>query len=475
MALKFGTSGVRGLVTDMTDFECYRYARAFGQVLLENSSACGVMIAGDFRNSSPRIMTAVATAFIDLGLKVINGGMIPTPAIALAAMDNSMGAVMVTGSHIPDDRNGIKFYMPWGEILKKDEQQISAAAEEIQKSQFQGKFADDDALIAPHQLPAAEQSVTEHYCERYLTLFPNSALAGLKIVVYQHSTVLREIFPHVLSELGAEVIRVGWSTHFIPLDTEAVQNPEQLAQWVMSHNADALVSADGDGDRPLVVTSDGTVLRGDVLGVLAAKALAADAVATPVSCNSQVEKSNYFQQVVRTRIGSPFVIEAMNELLDDYQAVVGYEANGGFLTGSTINIQNTELKPLPTRDAVLPALMVLVALKSNSWSDMLEQLPNRMTDSLLLRNVNMKAGRELLTQMSSGLDSAQDAVGKTFGEIKDLNTTDGVRLTFTDDSVVHFRPSGNAPEFRAYIESDGPDTVTSLKDKAEQFLLSKIS
>ncbi len=51
-------------------------------------------------------------------------GRVPTPALALAGLARVVPSIMVTGSHIPFDRNGIKFYTPRGEISKQDEQPI---------------------------------------------------------------------------------------------------------------------------------------------------------------------------------------------------------------------------------------------------------------------------------------------------------------------------------------------------------------
>jgi phosphomannomutase len=83
-------------------------------------------------------------------------------------------------------------------------------------------------------------------------------------------------------------------------------------EWSAQHGLDAILSTDGDSDRPLLADETGTWLRGDVLGVLCARALGLAAVATPVSSNSALELSGWFADVRRTRIGSPFVIEAMN-------------------------------------------------------------------------------------------------------------------------------------------------------------------
>ena len=126
--VKFGTSGARGLADAMTDRVCYSYTKGFLQYLLEIGDITHgdvVAIAGDFRPSSPRIMAACAQAAEDMGFVPLNCGFIPTPAVALFGIENSVANIMVTGSHIPDDRNGIKFNKPSGEILKQDEEGIA--------------------------------------------------------------------------------------------------------------------------------------------------------------------------------------------------------------------------------------------------------------------------------------------------------------------------------------------------------------
>ena len=123
----FGTSGARGLVVDMTDEVCFIYALGFLQYLTSSGQfARGgkVGIAGDFRPSSPRIMKALKAAVHFHGSEYLDCGSIPSPAIAYFGILKSMPTMMVTGSHIPDDRNGIKFNTALGEILKQDEEGI---------------------------------------------------------------------------------------------------------------------------------------------------------------------------------------------------------------------------------------------------------------------------------------------------------------------------------------------------------------
>ncbi len=458
MALKFGTSGVRGLVTEMTDRECYLYTRAFIKHLKSLTEIKALSISGDRRDSSERIMTAVAQAVTDDGLQVDYCGLIPTPALAYHAMLDGKASIMVTGSHIPDDRNGIKFYMPWGEILKKDEQQVTRyhpmIANENQPSCFDasGMFSE-----SPVELGDANSVATQRYVERYASLFPNDYFNGFKVVFYQHSTVGREVIPEILEKLGAEVIRIAPSDQFVPVDTEAVSDPEQLAAWVKEHGADLLASADGDSDRPLVVDELGNVIRGDVMGILTARFLNADSVAAPVSCNSALEKSGYFSETVRTRIGSPFVIEAMLSAIEKgKKSVVGYEANGGFLTGSDITIGSHTLTALPTRDAVIPVLALLALAKENDSpvSKLIDDLPSRFTASGLIKEFPSEIGQRLVAEINhQGTALIERYFGGSFGRVKSIDNTDGVRIIFDSDDIIHMRPSGNAPEFRCYTES----------------------
>ena len=120
------------------------------------------------------------------------------------------------------------------------------------------------------------------------------------------------------------------------------------------------MSTDGDGDRPLLTDETGAVIRGDALGVISAIFLNADVVVTPVSSNPGIEE-RLGLHVVRTRIGSPYVLAGMAAAARDHSRVVGFEANGGLLLGSRLEIGGATLDALPTRDSVLPMLCAFAA------------------------------------------------------------------------------------------------------------------
>jgi phosphomannomutase len=461
--VKFGTSGARGRVTDMTDRVCYAYALGFLQSLRgRDALAAGgdVGIAGDFRGSSTRIMAACARAVADAGGQPRNFGRIPTPALAAYGIAHAMPTMMVTGSHIPDDRNGIKFNLPSGEILKEDEALIRGEEVALPPDLFDASGAFADATDA---LPAEESAAYDAYVARYLDFFPRDWLAGLRLGLYEHSSVAREALYAVLTGLGAEVERLGFSETFIPVDTEAIR-PEDMAlarDWAAGGRFDALVSADGDGDRPLVADERGEWLRGDIAGILCARVLGAAAVVTPVSSNTAVERSGWFERVQRTRIGSPYVIAGMQALTARGVApVVGYEANGGFLSDSDIVRDGRVLPALPTRDAAIVAVTVIGSARARHLpvSRLAAELPHRYTASDRLKEFPSELSTERLAGFASGDADADRAAldlvfADVFGPVAVVDHTDGVRMTFASGEVLHLRPSGNAPELRAYSEA----------------------
>jgi phosphomannomutase len=468
----FGTSGARGRVEAMTDRVCYAYAAAFLQHLEADGRGPGrLVLAGDLRPSTPRIMAAVARAAADRACEVIHCGTVPSPAVALFGMTAGLPGVMVTGSHIPDDRNGIKFTTPRGEILKADEEGIRCQRVPIPADRFDAS----GAFTAAAPLPGVSSDALDRYVRRYLDFFPANALAGLRVGLYEHSSVARDALRAVLDGLGAEVVALGRSERFVPVDTEAIR-PEDVALaagWAAEGGFDALVSADGDGDRPLVGDERGRWLRGDVTGILCARYLGADRVVTPVSSNTAVERCGWFERVRRTRIGSPYVIEGMQAELDGDARVVGYEANGGFLTASPIKRGGRRLEALPTRDAVIVAVALLAAARQRgvALSALLGELPARYTASDRVKAFPTEVARARIERMrSAGPAGVPGALGEDFGRAVAMDATDGLRITFDTGEVVHLRPSGNAPELRCYTEADTAERARDMTRRCLQLM-----
>ncbi|MGZ4958481.1 MAG: phosphomannomutase [Methylomonas sp.] len=451
----FGTSGARGLVSQMTDEVCAAYTLAFLQSLDLAKPGQKIALGMDLRPSSPAIVQACAAGIRQTGCEVDFCGVLPTPALALYALSQTMPAIMVTGSHIPFDRNGIKFYRAEGEISKADEAAITAAVVEVQP------IAGDEAL------PVVNAKALQQYRQRYTELFASDLLAGWRIGVYEHSSAARDCLKQILADLGAEVIGLERTDTFVPIDTEAVSDEDRQRglAWAARHNLDAIISTDGDGDRPLISDETGNWLRGDIVGLLCARFFGAAAVVTPVSCNTAIETSGLFKQVIRTRIGSPYVIAGMEQAqAQGYAGVAGFEANGGFLAGNGLTVGGRKLAALPTRDALLPALAVLAMAKQQGQkvSILLADLPKRYTASDRLQDFPVASSRALLEKLQNDDTAYLSLWGNELGTIKRRDLTDGLRLTFDNGEIVHLRPSGNAPELRCYAEADSMDRAQTL-------------
>ena len=346
--LKFGTSGRRGEVSHLTQLEVYINALAELEYLQQIPPAIGGIVRGepfyfayDLRPSSSRyvesqggrgeVAQAAVRAIQDAGMQPVNLGQIPTPAMTCFALSRAKGSIMITGSHIPFSRNGYKVNTSRGELLKEDETPINARVAQMRRSIYDRPYAESlfnaqGLLKAGHrELPPENTEARDAYIIRYTGFFNGRSLEGTRLLCYQHSAVGRDILVEILQRLGAEVVSAGRSDAFVPIDTENIEDGQVASIQAMADQASgtgrfcAVVSTDGDSDRPLVLGVDpetGAVrfLGGDLLGMIAAEFLRADAVVVPISCNDAIDRGKLRGVVEpKTRIGSPYVIEGMEK------------------------------------------------------------------------------------------------------------------------------------------------------------------
>jgi phosphomannomutase len=386
-------------------------------------------------------------------------------------------------------------------------------------------------LKEPPRLPDIDGAAEAAYIRRYVQSFSAGALSGVRVLVYQHSAVGRDLLPRILRELGAEVITAGRSESFVPIDTENItdQQLDSLEQFALTAQRagtplDAVVSTDGDSDRPLVtavvaapeIGRSGRRLRflpGDLLGLLVAEYLRADAAAVSVSANDAVERRMAERGISlkKTRIGSPYVISAMEEFRRGarHERIVGWESNGGFLTGSDISLPAGPLPALPTRDSTLPVVAPLIAAAEQrvSLATLYSRLPAGFGRAGLLDNVPVEVSRAILSRLAPPSDRVEvefegmgdvfdrSVPGSTnaaplgfraaeewqrckatlarfftpalgFDEIVRINVLDGVRVYFRGGDVAHVRPSGNAPQLRIYATSDSQARADQIVELA---------
>ena len=542
--LKFGTSGRRGEVVHLTQLEVYLNALAELEYLLSLPLCEGGISLGDeffygfdLRPSSSRyvaeqqnrgeIAQAIEKAIGNAGMKPVNLGQIPTPALAFYALSKVKGSIMVTGSHIPFDRNGYKTNTSRGELLKKHELPINEKVLEVRQRLYEQPFSESlfdgngRFKSGHHELMQVDTAGANNYVRRYTGFFDGISLAGFRLVVYQHSAVGRDIVVELLRQLGAEVIPAGRSETFIPIDTENMDR-EQLAtiqslhdQVAASHGQiDAVISTDGDTDRPMILGVDNGEVHffaGDRVGMVTAEFLGADAVVVPISCNDAIDLGQLKDIIApKTKIGSPFVIAGMEKAIaKGKRAVCGFEANGGFLTGSDFTRNGKTLASLPTRDAMLPILAVLFAAKEKglTLSQLFEFLPKRYGSAALLKAFPRTISQTIINRFSpsdsriseivietsgmvlldenglklAGLEAEIHAIESIIQELKELftavldfgdivriNYLDGVRIYFNNGDVAHIRPSGNADELRIYAVANTQDRANTIVQLAVQ-------
>lgn len=465
----FGTSGVRGLGTDLLAGEAEAYVRAFARHMQNSGhirASATVLFARDKRDTSPALAGICAAALAAEGLVPLDCGVAPTPALALWAFDRGDAAIMITGSHIPAERNGLKFYRPDGEIDKSDEAEIQAlypAARELPAATRQA--------IPTTQL-SGEEEVLSRYRARYSSFFPPNFLKGKKIGVYAHSSVAADTIADLVAGFGAAVEIVGASDTFVPIDTEALGEDvkRQLAQWAQQHAFDAILSTDGDGDRPLVTDEFGKQVNGDVLGVVSARWLGAGTIVTPVTSNAGIEQLTG-RPVERTKVGSPFVIAGMSQA--EEAPVIGFEANGGLLLGSEVSRHGGTLSALPTRDSVLPMLCVLAeSAEHGPLSEVVANLGLPVAVAGRLANSPREHNDRFMAWLRQDRKNV-DLVTSGMGTVVHTADIDGVQIFLEGGSMIHFRPSGNAPELRCYVQTQNSEKASEMLAlglaRAEQF------
>lgn len=542
--LKFGTSGRRGKVEDLAQLEVYINAVAEIEFLALLPRAGGGIAKGDefcfaydLRPSSTRyvpeqggrgeIAQAIVRAIRDAGMQPVNLGRIPTPALAVHALARGKGSMMITGSHIPFDRNGYKVNTSIGELLKQHEGPVNERVGEVRRRIYAQPFAespfDERGLFktGPQELPAETGAAAREYVERYTGFFSGEPLAGKRILVYEHSAVGRDLLAEVLGRLGAEVVRAGRSDTFVPIDTENIDEAQLATIQALVDGAArqhgpivAVASTDGDSDRPLLLGVDAASGKvrfygGDLVGMIVAEWLRPDAVVVSISTNDAIDRGPLAGVLEpKTRIGSPYIIAGM-EMAKAWgkTAVCGWEANGGFLTGTDFVRGGRVLKTLPTRDAMLPIVSVLQAAQEAACplAELFGRLPSRFSRAALLRQFPRAVGLEMVRQFSPVDSSVREAVfgdpcrivleegaaglsateGRRqqaaeirsrlerffppeagFGSIVRLNWTDGVRITFANAEIAHIRPSGNADELRVYAVAGSQERADAIAKAA---------
>ena len=429
----FGTSGIRGLVGSEVTCEL---ALNVGKSLAYYLGNEGTVVLGyDTRTTNKMLDQAICAGLLESGVNVVKIGMVPTPLVGYATekLDADAG-IMLTASHNPSPYNGIKLWNKNGMAY------TSAQEAEIER------IYSDKSYISVDWDKVGKLSVNEQIKGQYVDDLVDMVdiKEGLKVVIDCASGAGSEISPLVFRKAGCEVTTLNSQPDgFFP-----GRNPEpnaenlgNLMKTVVAIGADLGIAHDGDADRMITVDEKGNISPFDSLLALISKEFDGDVVTTVDAglCMDESVKGEVF----RTPVGDVNVAEVIIEK----NAAFGGEPSGTWL--------HPDFCMCP--DGILSGLrMAELVSKKGKLSDLLDEIP-------LYPNIREKitCSKEAKIKV---MENMEELLKSSFDDISDVNSIDGVRLTFSDDSWVLVRPSGTEDYIRITLESRDAQRAEEIKE-----------
>ena len=428
----FGTNGVRGVVNeDMNTDLALQMGKAIGKFF--NGT---VAIATDTRVSGDMIKAAVSAGLMATGCTVRDLGVVPTPAIQyhVKTDDDVVGGVMITASHNPPKFNGIKCIDGDGtEMPREKEEQIEVL------------YASEIPCQAWNDIGSMETygNAGEDYIDAVLRHVDVAAIrrAGLTAVLDCANGAACHTTPLLLKKLGVRAVTLNadMQGEFPGHPSEpTAENLKDLLYLTKAINADIGIAHDGDADRAVFATNDGSFVPGDKSLALMAKstvlANGGGLIVTPVSSSSMVEEvvNKAGGKLIYTAVGSPVVARRMMAEGSKF----GGEENGGLIFAEHQYCRD---------GAMTIAKMIESIVKFGPLLKQIQELPVYYTDKRKIECPNNRKS-DLIEYMK----------GK-FSPGNKVDLTDGMKILFSDGGWVLLRPSGTEPIFRIYSESKNKD------------------
>ena len=430
---KFGTDGIRGPVTStMNPLFVTKLGWAAGSILIEEGMS-KVLIGKDTRISGYMFESALQAGFISAGMDVTLLGPLPTPGVSYLANSNNQVGLVISASHNLFEDNGIKFF-------NKDGQKFSA---ELEK-RIETKLTQEMVAVESINLGKASRmnDAQGRYIEFCKSSFTDLDLNGLSILLDCANGATYSVAPKVFSELGAKVETIGSSPDGININQNCGStNPDFLKEEIIKGSYDLGIAFDGDGDRILIVNSEGDILDGDdILYILSNNLTADSGVVGTLMTNKALEI--FFEKndipFIRADVGDKYVLQ---RLLEE-SWVLGGEPSGHIIC----------LDSAPTGDAIIAALNLLDAIKDNNFSvkkslEGFKKFPQTL--------INLKVNNPNKIIVSDKFWSEVTRIEKQLGQ----------------NGRVLIRPSGTEPLIRIMVESDksgaSHDFCNALADLAQ--------
>ncbi len=440
----FGTSGIRGPVdTFLTEQFCFDIAKTFIEFLKQNRLLGPIAVGMDPRKSSPRIKKQVFKGLATGKVKLFDEGVTPVPSLNWLIKATPIAAsIMVTGSHIAPELNGLKFYAHNEEISLKDQKEIENIYLKIKNKEKPPKLFPTVHL---------ESRARQLYFEMLFKLIVKP-LPRWKVCLDCANGCQSLIMPELLRNLGLQVIEVNCNPqkNFIARDTDTDDKAklEELKKIVKKEACDFGIAFDGDGDRVVFVDEKGSFVQGEYSCSLIAKNSSGNVLVTTISASQVVD--NLGKKVIRTKVGSPYVIAKMKEVSTSF----GFEPNGGAIWADIMY----------TRDGGSMTMKILNLFSEfkGTFSEMVNQLPK-----FYVFRTKVDYQWELKDKI------IQEAKKQFKGER--IEEIDGLKIWLDNNTWILFRSSKNAPEFRVFSESESEKKSKELLKKGLELVKSVVS
>jgi phosphoglucosamine mutase len=400
----FGTDGVRGVVGEFLTPEL---VERLGRAAATWTGAAKVFIGRDTRASGIELEEAFARGVISVGGDAILGGILPTPAVALLALD--LG-VVISASHNPPEYNGVKFFDAQGHKLS------DTSEEQIEELLVASPGIDQGRI---ERVEVATDSYLQHILDRFGT-----DLDGLRIVVDCANGAYSGLGPRAFEQCGAEVHAIGDAPDGTNINVGCGATDLALLQrTVTDRGYDLGIAFDGDGDRMLAVDENGAIVDGDQIIAILALDQDVDQVAVTVMTNLGFHAlmREHGITVHTTDVGDRYVLEAL-------------QREGGLLGGEQSG-HIIFLRDHVTGDGLAAGLLLCGALRGRKLSEAAAVMP-RWPQSK--ENVRV----ELKELPAAVLD-----------EVERLNRE------WEGQGRVLVRPSGTEPLIRVLAEAENPEVA----------------
>ena len=429
----FGTSGIRGLIGSEVTCEL---ALNVGKSLAYYLGNEGTVVLGyDTRTTNQMLDQAICAGLLESGVDVVKIGMVPTPLVGYATEKlNADAGIMLTASHNPSPYNGIKLWNKNG-----------MAYTQAQERKIEEIYANKDYISVSWD-NVGNISVNEEIKGQYIDDLVDMVdiREGLKVVIDCASGAGSEISPLVFRKAGCEVTTLNSQPDgFFPGRNPEpnAENLQTLMKTVVAIGADLGIAHDGDADRMITVDENGNISPFDSLLALISKQFDGDIVTTVDAglCMDESVKGN----VLRTPVGDVNVAEVIIEK----NAAFGGEPSGTWL--------HPDFCMCP--DGILSGLrMAEIVSRDGKLSDLLAAIPQ-------YPNIREKitCSKEAKIKV---MENMEDLLKDAFDDIVEVNSLDGVRLTFADDSWVLVRPSGTEDYIRITLESRDAERAEEIRD-----------